>query len=161
MFTGYYWGEANHVYYRADRFRRGALRTRRHLQPPAKGGSTSMTAPSSSTIESLAARPTGSAFTRNDDLAMTVASRVSGCRLATAASSASRRVTASTDSSGMPAASFAAAQYLMVTLAMSVILTSTGPRAVLPPGPVCVYTDNEPSHPASVREVRPTRRGQD
>src|SRR3984893_2187718 len=110
-------------------------------QPPAKGGSTSITAPSSSTIDSLAARPTGSAFTRNDDLAMTIASRVSGRRLATAASSASRRVTASTDSSGMPAASFAAAQYLMLTLAMSVILTSTGPRAMLPPGPICVYTD--------------------
>ncbi len=41
----------------------------------------------------------------------------------------------------MPAASFAAAQYLIVTLAMWDILTSTGPRAMLPPGPVCVYTD--------------------
>ena len=59
---------------------------------------------------------------------MTVASRVSGFRLATAASSASRRVTASTDSSGTPAASFAAAQYLIVTLAISGILPSTGPR---------------------------------
>jgi len=41
----------------------------------------------------------------------------------------------------MPAASFAAAQYLIVTLAMWDILTSTGPWALLPPGPVCVYTE--------------------
>ena len=44
---------------------------------------------------------------------MTAANRVSGFRLATAALSASRRVTASTGSSGRPAASFAAAQYLI------------------------------------------------
>src|ERR1700744_1133851 len=31
----------------------------------------------------------------------------------------------------------------MVTLAISVILTSTGPWALLPPGPVCVYTDDD------------------
>src|SRR5215475_7297736 len=103
-------------------------------QPPAKGGSTSITAPSSSTIDSLAARPTGSAFTRKDDRAMTSARRLPGFLLATTALSASRRVTASTDSSGSPAASFAAAQYLMVTRDISVILFSTGPRAVLPPG---------------------------
>src|SRR3984885_10136974 len=34
----------------------------------------------------------------------------------------------------------------MVTLAISDILTSTGPRALLPPGPVCVYTDNDGVH---------------
>src|SRR6202161_221347 len=34
----------------------------------------------------------------------------------------------------------------MVTLAISDILTSTGPRALLPPGPVCVYTDNDALH---------------
>src|SRR5262249_3296755 len=106
----------------------------------------------------LWARPTGSAFTRNDDLVMTVANRVSGRRLAIAASSASRRVTASTDSSATPAASFAAAQYLMVTLAIWDILTSTRPRAMLPPGPVCVYTDNGPSHPGFVPKDPPTQR---
>src|SRR5580700_9802407 len=31
----------------------------------------------------------------------------------------------------------------MVTLAISVILISTGPWALLPPGPVCVYTDDD------------------
>src|SRR6202451_917127 len=31
----------------------------------------------------------------------------------------------------------------MVTLGISDILTSTGPWALLPPGPVCVYTDND------------------
>src|SRR5277367_3525509 len=31
----------------------------------------------------------------------------------------------------------------MITLGISDILTSTGPWALLPPGPVCVYTDND------------------
>src|SRR5205807_2633956 len=97
--------------------------------PPANGGSSSMTAPSPSTFESLSALPTGSALTRNDDLASTAASRLSRGLLATAASRASRRVTASRDSSAIPAASFAAAQYLMVILTMCDILISTGPRA--------------------------------
>src|SRR6201986_2456248 len=34
----------------------------------------------------------------------------------------------------------------MVTSAISDILTSTGPWALLPPGPVCVYTDNDGVH---------------
>src|ERR1700744_163552 len=34
----------------------------------------------------------------------------------------------------------------MVTLGISDILTSTGPWALLPPGPVCVYTDNDGVH---------------
>src|SRR5580700_4341281 len=118
--------ETRHVYSRHDRFTGQTCRVpadvTRHTSysqqshPPAKGGSTSMTAPSSSIIDSLAARPTGSAFTRKDDRAMTSASRLSGFLLATTASSTSRRVTASTDSSGNPAASLAAAQYLMITL---------------------------------------------
>src|SRR5271170_5508891 len=34
----------------------------------------------------------------------------------------------------------------MVTLGISDILTSTGPWALLPPGPVCVYNDNDGVH---------------
>src|ERR1700678_1846435 len=34
----------------------------------------------------------------------------------------------------------------MITLGISDILTSTGPWALLPPGPVCVYTDNDGVH---------------
>src|SRR5580693_740992 len=152
-FTVIHRGETRHVWYPTDRFSAATeaptvddARRRRHsrpAQPPAKGGRTSTTAPSSSTIDCLSVRPTGSALTRKDDLARTSARRPSGFRLATTVLSRSLSVTASTDSSWTPAASFAAAQYLMVTLAISVILTSTGPWALLPPGPVCVYTDND------------------
>src|ERR1700691_4754419 len=116
MFTGVYWVKLITFTARmaafGDRIRCTAchpLATHGNFtagQPPAKGGSTSITAPSSSTIDSLAARPTGSAFTRKDDLAMTTANRVSGFLLATAVLIASRSVVASTDSSGRPAASF-------------------------------------------------------
>src|SRR6202000_760394 len=131
VFTGDNRGEANHVYCRDDRFQSDASSTAgertvtdriiSQRQPPAKGGSTSITAPSSSTIDSLAARPTGSAFTRKDDRAMTVARRVPAPGGPPPAWGASRGVPASTASPAVPAASFAAAQYLMVTLAMSVI----------------------------------------
>src|ERR1700733_13164767 len=153
VFTVFDWRETRHVYCRLDRFPGSGAAPiadvsrlsghRLPAYPPAKGGSTSTTEPSSSTIDSLAARPTGSAFTRKDDRARTAAKRPSGFRLATAVLSRSPSVSASIDSSATPAASFAAAQYLMVTLAMSDILASTGPRALLPPGPICVYTDND------------------
>src|SRR5262249_60593921 len=52
-------------------------------QPPAKGGRTSITAPSWSVNDSLAARRTGAASTRKDDLARTSGSRRPGFRLAT------------------------------------------------------------------------------
>jgi hypothetical protein len=69
--------------------------------------------------------------------------------LATTVLRASRRVTASRDSSAIPAASFAAAQYLMVILTMCDILTSTGPRALLPPGPVLFIQGTNGVHRAS------------
>src|SRR5690349_12779052 len=168
VFTGDYWGEAHHVYCGDDRSQSehggpsivtsSPAVTRGWRQPPAKGGSTSITAPSSSVIDSLWARPTGSAFTRNDDRAMTVANRVSGRRLAMTASSASRRVIASTGSSAMPAASFAAAQYLIVTLAMFGI---SSPQRDLgrccPRVPSVFIQITEPSHPGPVPEDLPTR----
>src|SRR6266568_1426275 len=125
--TQIYRRETHHVYCRHDRFTRRTRRVQAGVtplpsyfpqhQPPANGGSTSIVAPSSSIIDSLAACPTGLASTRRDDLFSTVANRPSCFRLATAALSASLSVTASTVSSGTPAASFAAAQYLIVTLA--------------------------------------------
>src|SRR5580693_1303851 len=136
LLTEFHWRETRHVYCRLARFpafeaatvTHGARssRHRRPAYPPAKGGSTSTTSPSSSTIDSLVARPTGSAFTRKDDRARTAARRPSGFLLETAVLSRSPRVSASMDSSATPAASFAAAQYLMVILGIWDILSSTG-----------------------------------
>src|ERR1700722_20210300 len=157
MFLEFNLRETRHVYCRLARFPVSATaavthgaRPSRHrppAHPPAKGGSTSTTSPSSSTIDCLAARPTGSAFTRKDDRARTAARRPSGFLLATAVLSRSPSVSASMVSSATPAASLAAAQYLMVILPIWDILGSTGPRALLPPGPVCVYTDNDGVYP--------------
>src|SRR5216683_5380642 len=75
-------------------------------------------------------------------MASTERSRPSSPRRATITSSASASVSASTDSTSTPAASLAAAQYWIVTLAIWDILLYTDPGAVAP-GSLSVYTSSE------------------
>src|SRR6266568_5131361 len=111
-------------------------------QPPANWGRTSMTAASGRTRSAAMRWPAAAPSTRNEDLASTERSRPSSPRRATMTSSASASVLASTDSSSAPAASLAAAQYWIVTLAIWDILLYTDPGAVAP-GSSSVYTSSE------------------
>src|SRR5215467_5276279 len=79
-------------------------------QPPANGGSTSMTAPSARSTASAARPPACSPSTRNEDRASTARNSAAAGRRATASASASASVVASSVSSATPAACFAAAQ---------------------------------------------------
>src|SRR6266567_3187896 len=123
------------------------------LKPPANWGRTSMTAASGRTRSAAMRWPAAAPSTRKEDVASTERSRPSSPRRATMTSSASASVLASTDSSSAPAASLAAAQYWIVTLAIWDILLYTDPGAVAP-GSSSVYTSSEVRPHQRARAVR-------
>src|SRR5580693_4923104 len=129
-------------------------------QPPANCGSTSTTAASPSTRSAALRRPAGAPSTRKDDVASTERSRLaSPCRAMTAAR-ASASVSACTDSAVTPAASLAAAQYLMVTLAISRYPVLQRDPGAVAPGSLSVYTSTPlskqtPDRPHKQVEVPP------